>query len=839
MRLALTLARRELRGGLKGFRILVACLALGVTAIAGAASLKASFDLALARDARALLGGDLDIRLSHRQASDEQIAYLAGLGRLSSGLDMRAMAQADSAGPRRLVELKGVDDRYPLVGSLELDPPMSAAQALGERDGLWGAVADPHLLDALDIDLGQVVNVGDARFQIRALIVKEPDRVATVLSFGPRLMIDVGRVAATGLVLPGSLIRYSYALDLGADGDAQVAKRAIEARFPEAGWQVRDIAEAAPGVGRFLDNMAVFLTLVGLTALLVGGIGIANAVKAYLDGRIATIAALKCLGAPAGLILRIYLLLVGLLSTVGILIGLAAGALVPALVMNLAGDQMPLAAEGGIHLGALGVASAFGGLTALVFTLWPLARARAIPATALFRRLPTQGRFRPTGAVLAALILSGGGLAVLAVAGAARKDIALVFVVAALVTLVLFRLVAAGLSAAAKRLARRPGAGTTLRLAMAALHRPGSAVVSVVLSLGLGLTVMVIIALVEGNLARQFGEKLPKQAPSFFFIDLQSGQTERFDAIIREIAPAALIERAPMVRGRVTRIKGRPAAEVPVDAAVQWAVRGDRGLTSAIRPPAGNTIIAGDWWPEDYAGPPLVSVSADIAKGFHLKLGDEIGLNVLGRDIAARVASTREVEWGSLNMNFAFILTPGALAGAPHSWVATVHAPADLEGRIERAVTDQLANVSAIRIKEALDSVRAMIANAEIAVRLAALVTLAAGALVLAGAVMAGHRRRVGEAVVLKVLGASGATLWRAWLVEFGVVGLVTGLGAGLVGSVSAWAILVHVMRADWVFLPGLAATVLAVSILASLLAGFAGTLKAMRTKAAPYLREE
>lgn len=294
-----------------------------------------------------------------------------------------------------------------------------------------------------------------------------------------------------------------------------------------------------------------------------------------------------------------------------------------------------------------------------------------------------------------------------------------------------------------------------------------------------------------------------------------------------------------MVRGRITRINATPVAQVAIAPEAQWAVRGDRGLTSAAKLPDNARIVAGSWWPADYAGPPLASVDAAIAKGFGIRVGDTLGINVLGRELTVTVASLREIEWSSLNMNFTFILSPNALKGAPHTWIATVHAPAPEEVAVEKAVTDKYANVSAIRVKEALESAREMIANADMAVRLAALVTLAAGALVLAGAVMAGHRRRVAEAVILKVLGATRADLWRAWLVEFGIVGLSTGLFAGAIGSVSAWAILVHVMRADWVFLPGVAAATLAACVVASLLAGFAGTFAAMKAKAAPMLRNE
>jgi len=840
--LALRFARRELRGGLKGFRILVACLALGVAAIAASGSLRAAFDRALTEDSRALLGGDLDLRQSYQPVDAAQRAELESLGRLSEGVELRAMARtADGAG-RRLVELKGVDGAYPLVGRLELSPALPAAEALAVRDGVAGAATDANLLSSLGLRLGDRVWVGDAAFELRAIVAKEPDRVATALAFGPRLLVATAALPATGLFQPGAVVRHFARVALAPGITAEVAKRRLADRFPDAGWQLRDVDNAAPGIGRFLDNLAAFLTLVGLTALLVGGIGVANAVKAYLDGRAATIAVLKCLGAPAGLIQSTYGLLVAAMSAAGILIGLAIGAAIPWAVIAVAGERLPLAARAGLYPAPLAVAAGFGALTALVFTLWPLGLARQLPATALFRRMVAPLGARPPRSFLLMLGLAALALAALTVLSAERPPLAAAFLAASLATLAGFRLLAAGLSRLAAILsARRRGvlAHPALRLALANLHRPGGAVVGMVLSLGLGLTVLVAIAEIEGNLARQFGETLPHAAPSFFFIDIQPEQRDEFAALVRGAAPTADIEAAPMVRGRLTRINGIPVERIEVAPEAQWALRGDRGLSSAATPPPGTRLESGEWWPPDYQGPPLASVDAGIAKGLGVKLGDSIGLNVLGREIEVQVASLRRIEWSTLNMNFTFIVSPNTLAGAPVSWIATIHAPAERDGAVEQAVTDSLRNVSAIRVKEALETARGLIANADLAVRLAAAVTLAAGALVLAGAVMAGRRRRVTEAVILKVLGATRGDLWRAWLLEFGVVGAVTGLGAAAIGTAAAWAVLTQVMRADWAFLPGTAAATLAACVAASLLAGFAGTFIAMRAKAAPMLRGE
>lgn len=837
--LALTFARRELRGGLKGFRILVACLALGVAAIAASGSLRSAVDLALTRDARALLGGDLDLRQSHSPPDAAQRAALAELGRITEGIEMRVMAQVDGNRDRALVELKGVDAAYPLVGTLELATAVPAPFAF--RDGAWGAVAEANLLERLGLKIGGRLRVGEAELEIRAVIAKEPDRVATALSFGPRLMTARDAVAATGLIQPGSLVRYTVRLALEPGRGAAEAKAVLARRFPDAAWQMRDVSDAAPGVGRFLDTLSSFLTLVGLTALLVGGIGVANAVKAYLDGKIATIAMLKCLGAPSRLILAVYLLLVGALALLGILLGLAAGAAVVPLVTGLLGEALPLPAHSGLFPKALASAAGFGVLSALVFTLWPLARARMTAPTALFRRLAVPVGGRPDAATLAVLALAAAALAALTVLGAGNRPLAAWFVGAAMATLAAFRLLAWGVARGAALLSGRHGraVGPAWRLALANLHRPGSAVVGMVLSLGLGLTVLVTIALVEGNLADQFGERLPLQAPSFYFIDVQPDQVAALDEAVRRVDPGASLEKAAMVRGRISSIRGVPVGQARIAPEAEWAARGDRGLSSAALPPPGSKVIEGEWWPAGYRGVPLVSVDAAVARGFGLQVGDRLGLNVLGREIEARVGSLRQIEWSSLSMNFAFLLSPGALDGAPYTVIATVRAAPDQDAALEKAVTDRLPNVSSIRVKEALEAVRGIITQADLAVRLAGAVTLAAGAMVLAGAVMAGHRRRVWEAVVLKVLGAARGQLWRAYLAEFAVIGVVTGLAAAAIGSAAARAILKYVMKTEWVFLPGITAATLAACVAASLLAGFVGTWRALGAKAAPLLRNE
>lgn len=837
------LARRELRSGLKGFRIFVACLALGVAAIAGAGSLNEAIREGIRQDATRLLGGDIEIRRIYRDVDADQLARLEAAGTVTKALEMRAMARIPvGKGARTLVELKGVDDAYPLYGDLRVAPPLGPEALFSEKDGAFGAAADANLLGRLGLKLGDVVHVGEAVYQIRATIVREPDRVATVFAFGPRLLVSRDTVAATGLVQAGSQIRYYTKVRIKPDMDPAIFRDELDATWPDAGWRIRIPEQSAPGLKRFLGNMTLFLTLVGLTALLVGGIGVSNGVKAFMDARARTIAIMKCIGGTNGVVFRTYLIQVAILALVGVALGLLAGLGVPFLGAWALGDQLPVDAQFGFYPVPMLLAAVYGLLIALTFALWPLARVRDIPGAALFRDMLTSTGARPSGGILFAIVISAMALGALTIFSAYNTHLAAWFVGVSTIALALFRLVSILVIKLAEREARQRSekAGTPgLRLALANLYRPGTATPSVVLSLGLGLTVLVTVALIEGNLRTQISDRIPDVAPAFFFIDIQPNQEQLFLDTVAAVSGAEVVEHAPMVRGRVIKLNGKPVDQVKVASDKKWAVQGDRAVIQSVLPPKDARISKGQWWPADYRGEPLISVAADVARGLQLDIGSTVTVNVLGRQITGRVSNLRQVDWATLRMNFAFIFSPGTLDGAPRSTIATVSSPEDKELEVELAVTDAMPNVSAIRIKHALETVKQIMDQANSAIRATAAVTLLAGGLVLAGAIAAGHRRRVYESVVLKVLGATRRNILRAFLIEYGILGLATGVIAAVLGSLAAWAILTFIMHLQWTFLPGVAVTTVVACVVFTLMIGFAGTWRALGAKASPLLRNE
>jgi putative ABC transport system permease protein len=833
---AFRLAARELRGGISGFRIFLACLVLGVGAIAGIGSLGASVDAAIRANARVLLGGDVQVQLVHREASAAERRFLDNSGAVSEVALLQSMAVSLDNAHHTLIELKAVDAAYPLYGSVTLDPPGDLAATLAERDGVYGAVAEAAAAERLGLKPGERFKIGAATVQLRATIVSAPDSALSGLAFGPRVTIAAAALPATGLIQPGSLVNYDYRVRLprGADpaGWASEARR----KFPDAGWQIRTASQASPQLQRFIDRVALFLGLVGITALLVGGIGIGSAVANYLVTKTATIATLRSLGASTRLVFATYAVQIGALALLGIAGGLALGALVPVAVAPLLRTLLPVPPRLGLYPLPLVVAAASGALTVLLFALLPLAAAARVTPAALFRdRVARAPRSLPWGA-LACTLAAALGLAVLVVLTAPDRAVALWYVGGAAASFAVFRGAGELIVAAARRVGRPRH--IVLRLALANLHRPNAPTAHVVLSLGIGLTVLVAVALVQASLSGEIEGTIAQGAPAYFFLDTQPDQLDGFAALV-DATPGARFSQVPMLRGRITQIGGAPVDETKVAPEARWALRSDRGLTYAAQLPAGSELAAGKWWPADYSGPPLISFDAELAQGMGLKVGDTLTVNVLGREVTATIASLRRIDWTRLGINFAIVFAPGTLEAAPHTVLAAVYLPQAEEERLVGRVVDRFPNISAIPVREALAAIGQLIAAIGMAIRLAALVTLLAGALVLGGAIAADYRQRVYDAVVLKVLGATRGQIAAAFLVEYGSMGLLSALVAAGLGALIAYVLVTRPLRADWIFVPGPVGLVLLGAVGLTVALGFAGTWRALGAKVAPLLRND
>ena len=840
--LPLRFALRELRSGLNGFYVFILCIALGSMAIAGVGSVAASLTDGLAREGRVILGGDLAFTLIQREIAPNERAFLQTHGQVSSAATLRAMARVPN-GQATLVEMKAVDAAYPLFGQIKLDPSLSLANALAQRDGAFGAIADPTLMARLEISPGARLTIGNTTFEIRATLTSEPDKLAAGIGFGPRLLVSEDALRSTGLLQPGSLVRWQYRLRLPANDASDAAAKAVtvEARsqLPEAGWDIRGRSNASPQLERNVERFTQFLTIVGLTALLVGGVGVGNAVKSHLDRRRDTIATMKALGASGRRIFTIYLTQVLLMALIGGVIGSALGAILPFAISWLFGSIIPLPLVPALHPPELLLAILYGLLTALVFALWPLGRAHDVPVAELFRDMVELQPRRPRNRYVAFTALAVLVLAAFAILLAYDRRVAVIYVATAAAVFLLLRVIAALMMILASRAPRARATG--LRMAVANIHRPSALTPTIVLSLGLGITLLVTVIEIDANLSRQFSNELPAKAPSFYFLDIPADQSQQFGNFLRTQAPSAKLEEVPMLRGRIVSAGGIPAENIKPKEDAAWVLQSDRGLTYANEIPSGSRLVEGKWWGADYDGPPLISFEKRIADGLGLKLGDPVVVNVLGRNITGTIANMRTVDWESLGINFVMVFSSNSFRGAPHTHLATLtypngSSPAE-EAAIIRSVAASFPTVTAVRVKDALEAVGSIVANLVLAIRGASAITLIAAALVLGGALAAGHRSRVYDAVILKTLGATRLRLLTAYAIEYLLIGAATAVFAVIGGSLAAWLIVAQLMHLSftWLFEPALAAALAAVAVTVTL--GLAGTYVALGQKPAPILR--
>lgn len=841
--LVLRIALRDLRVGWPGFAIFVACITLGVAAIAGVGSLSGALEQGLARQGQAILGGDISLRLVHRQANAEQRGYMNRLGTVSEVATLRAMARKENTGQAAMVRLKAVDARYPLYGSADLEAGGEKVPVAALQDKSTLA-AEPLLLDRLEMKVGDTLRIGASEMTIIAVLKREPDQLAGRPAFGPRVLMSRTNLESTGLVQPGSLIRWTYRIALpnpaASPQDLAQLKTDIEDRFPDAGFTIRDRRNPSPSVQRVAKRLSQFLTLVGVTTLMIGGIGVANAIAAYLARKRPVIAAFKCLGASSGTILRIYLAEVLVLAGLGTAIGLGLGALMPAGVAALGAGALPVDLALQPQPFALVLAGLYGILTALMFVIWPLGQARDLPAAILLRQQVSRERSRPRAIYIAISVLCGLVLAGIAIATAQTRLLAALACAGLVAVFGLFLGLGWGIERLARRMPRPRNAA--LALARASIAAPGGLARPVALSLGASLSLLSAVALVNASLQTEFETTIPQQAPSYFVLDVGKDQMAQLDSIVKRHEPETEIGSAPMLRGRIVRLDGKRPSEITPAPGTEWVVNGDRGLSYSAVLPEGSELVKGDWWPQGYAGEPLVSFEGEIAEGLGLSIGDTVTVNILGRNVTAKIHNFRKVDWDSLAINFVMVFSPNTLAAAPHNLLATLTLPEETrlakEGPMIQELSRAFPNITALRVRDAVNTFRGIAEKVMAAIQASGGVTLIAGALVLAGALTTAHRRRIRNAVIFKTLGATRKRLVLAHLVEYGGLSLVTGLVAAGLGTLGAFLVVKLAMDAAFTF--SLAAVLAATGMAAGLVVVFGAlaTWRILGARTAAHLRD-
>jgi putative ABC transport system permease protein len=836
------LGLREIRNGFDGFRIFIACLALGVMVIAAVGSLGDALRAGLTKQGEAILGGDVVFARSHLRAGSKDLELFKSLGRVSETATLRTMARRDDGSDQALAELKGADSAYPLAGSATLQGGGSFADALSSG----GAVVDAMLLDRLGLKAGDTMRIGSADVAIRGVLDNEPDAIVDRMTYGPRVFVSLATLEKTDLIKPGTLIRWRYAIKLAGPTPSDRAaltelRKSVSEKLPAGGYTSADRFDPSPQITRALERLRQFLILIGLASLLVGGVGIANAVSAFIDRRMKVIATLRSIGASGTQIMGIFLVQLTAMSAIGIAIGLTLGIAVPSIIDQFYGDVLPVRINVVVAPQTLGLAALYGALVALLFALWPLGRAENVPATVLFRDSINGARGRPRASLIALMTVIGAVLVAVAVSTSEPRSIALYILSGLVVMLVVFGALGGFLARLARRLPRP--SWPELGLALRNIGSPDGLTRSVVLSLGTGLSLLVVVGLANGALVADLQERLPADAPDYFLLDIPPSDLGGLNARLQHDAPGSRLVDAPMLRGRIVALKGTPVEDVKLAADVQWVLNGDRGLSYSDAVPEGSTVTAGSWWPKDYSGPPLVSFEGEIAKKLGLALGDTVTVNVLGRNVTAKVASLREVKWESIALNFVMVFSPNTLRAAPHNLLATVRLPPGTPPGVETTMVRDLArsypSISAIRVRDAIDQFSKIFAKVMVAVQVAGSVTLTAGALVLAGALVTAQRRRIVEAVILKTIGARRRQILMAHAWEYALLAAIAALVAVVLGSAIAWVAITRIMELDYVFSLKIVFGTLGIAAAMIAVFGGIGTWSILRAPTATFLRSE
>ncbi|BDW83175.1 glycosyl transferase family 1 [Erythrobacter sp. Dej080120_24] len=833
---AWNIARRDLNARFRGLRLLLVCIFLGTAALAAIGTLTASIERELQSSGRELLGGDLEVEVWQRDLTEEELIALGEYGELSGGYRMQAMASTDDAAAP--VELKAIDDKWPLFGSFTLaDGSEAAAPTANDAYLAQGA------LDRLDIQVGDEFRVGTMTLRAAGVIGNEPDRLSEGFQLGPTVLVARSVPAAAGLVQPGSLYQSKYRIAFdNASADPEAVEEELTEAFPNSGFDFRTRDRASPGADRFVRQMSDFLTLVGLAALVIAGIGIAGGVSSYLDQRRASIATLKVLGASSRDIVRIYALQIAVAALAGSVLGLATGVLVTPLLSAALEGLLPVESGFVIEPAPLLLAGTYGLLVAFAFAAAPLLRARSFPAMALMR-----SRIVPLARDKRALIATGIGIlaiCALALLTTAQPLLSGGFLIGASGALALLAGLGLLLQWGARKLPRP--SNPLLRSALANIHRPGAPTSALVTALGFGLAAFVLLAAIQSAIDGNIQTRVPREAPDYVVIDLPPEGEARFYELVQTPFPDAQLRTVPTMRGAILAYGPEGAMqrvadleEIPEGA---WALRGERGITYSDTAPEGSRVVDGEWWSPFHNGEPLVSIDRQFADAVGLKPGDMLTIGILGTERDVRIANLREIDWETMGFNFTLVFSRNAIADAPHKLSATIDLPesADIKDRGEllRALVREYPSSSVVEVGEVLVQARTLLEQVGLATLAAAAVAVLAGLAVLMGAIAAARAARTYDTVVLRVLGASRRQILGLQLAEYGLIAASLALVALGLGSALAWVIITRLFEFDWLPDWGMVLSVLGVGLVMVLAFALGGSLPLLRAKPAQALRE-
>ena len=729
------------------------------------------------------------------------------------------------------------------------------------------------LLIRMGLSVGDQLKIGQAMFLITGIVRTEPDRMANAFSLGPRVMIAQEGLQAAELIKPGSRVRERYLVKIPPGMPVEPLLSELRGRLAADSARVSSYRAAQPQLRQFLDQLSRYLGLIGLTALFIGGLGVGTSIHAFLRDKLRTIAILKAVGADSATVVSTYVVQAIFLGCIGSLAGILLGiALQRGLPPLMAGlfvsdllEQLGVSSElSWSSIWPIMKGAMLGLLSTLLFTLWPLLKIRDIQPGAIFRRDAEQTTVEPETPPLRWWVkwgladrlnvgTAGGiilGLCALSVWQAGSWSIGFLFLGAlSLAIAVLF--VCAQVFVRGLAWVPMPRV-LSLRYAVGNVVRPGGQAAGIMVAIGIGVMVIVTVSLVEQALLHQVQENRPTDAPTFFFIDIQPDQAKEFVSLVDRQTGRARPELTPLVRSRLHAIDGHVVTaeegmekddkrtEGKEERGKQWYFTREYVLTFLEQLPKDNQLVKGAWWkPGQVFLTPQVSVEEEAAMHLGLAIGSIVEFDIQGATVSAEVSSIRKVEWGNFSTNFYMILSPGALEGAPFTYVGTVRVSPQEEVPLQQAVVASFPNVTAIHIGDVLDSFARVLDRLSLAIRALALFCLLAGGVVMAAALAATRYRRLYESVILKALGATRGLIARAFAIEYVLLGAVAGLIGLALGTVLSWAVLQYVFDLPWSIHPRVLGIGLLLTMLLTLIVGFASTYRILGQRPLAVLRHE
>jgi len=841
---AIRVGLKDMHGGLGRFGLLVACLAVGTALIAGVSSVGASIRQAVNENAAIIMGGDIELSRADRGATEDELEIMRGFGRLATVIDTNVRAELGERDA--FVDLISINETYPLlgaVGSAELPSDESPYNFLAPRDGLPGALVSALMLDQLGIAVGDTFELGGTPFQARGILASVPDSAVRGFRLGLPALVTIeglGGLADRTSPLPGlgTWFRYKIAL---AQGDAEAGKAAIGEALADRGWTIKSARDGLGPMVRYYDLFMRFLVIVGLASLLIGGVSVWTGISAYIAERGNVIAVLRAMGAGRARIFTHFATQVATLALVGVGIGLAVGASVALLALPAVGRAVGINLAPALHLQPLAVAAGVGMLTAFAFSYIPLVQAQGFSPVLLFRSKglaapPVDWRRLLLSSRVVPLVIAGALFFWLAVV--MTDDVLLVaaFAAVSVVAVVLFRLAIVGASWALVRMPEPKN--RTLRHALRDIAGPGSNAPAVVVSVAMALAMLVVVLALEVNLRNEYLGASVFDAPTLVASDLFEDEVESLRTMQADGTDIVAFTATPMLRGSLLSINGAPASALPSRGPeALFLLAGEVPMTYRQELPASSKVVEGQWWPDDYAGPPLISMHQSLRTGMGLKLGDEVTVDVFGEPVSARIANFRDYSWQG-GIDFLATFSPGVLEGYPSTLLGAVTAARGSEETVERALAAALPDVRFIAIGQTLELITTALSQLSLAASLVGGLAVSNGLLVLIGSLATGRRQRQADAVITKVLGATRLQVIAVNVLHFVVLATFAALLATPLGIGLAWVLTLLMLDVEFTLNP---LTLGAVDLGAIAITGLLGATtisKALSTRPAYLLRE-